>query len=74
MREYDNLENIACENSAARERGESVAREYERVVNTFNKVLIFKEKVRFSVEHRISEIENFLVNNEDQLNTLSRNI
>ena len=74
MREYANLENIACENSAARERGESVAREYERVVNTFNKVLIFKEKVRLSVEHRISEIENFLVNNEDQLNTLSRNI
>ena len=74
MREYANLENIACENSAARERGESVAREYERVVNTFNKVLIFKEKVRLSVEHRISEIESFLASNEVQLNTLSRNI
>ena len=33
--------NIAMENSAARERGASVAREYERVVNTFNKVLLF---------------------------------
>ncbi|SVA08485.1 uncharacterized protein METZ01_LOCUS61339, partial [marine metagenome] len=28
--------NVASENSAARERGASVAREYERVVSTFN--------------------------------------
>ena len=74
MGEYDNIENIGGENSAARERGESVAREYERVVNTFNKVLIFKEKVRLSVEHRISEIGSFLASNEGQLNTLFRNI
>ena len=66
--------NIASENSAARERGASVAREYERVVTTFNKVLLFKEKIRLSVEQRIRELENFLVRNEEQLDTLSRNI
>jgi len=67
-------ENVANENSAARERGASVAREYDRVVNTFNKVLLLKEKIRLSVEHRISELENFLSQNEKQLGTLSRNI
>ena len=66
--------NVASENSAARERGASVAREYERVVNTFNKVLLLKEKIRLSVEHRISELENFLARNQEQLGTLSRNI
>ena len=74
MSEYNINGNVASENSAARERGASVAREYERVVNTFNKVLLFKEKIRLSVEHRISELENFLVRNEEQLGTLSRNI
>ena len=66
--------NLASENSAARARGASVAREYERVVNTFNKVLLFKEKIRLSLEHRIYELERYSSQNEDQLNTLSRNI
>ena len=74
MSEYNINGNVASENSAARERGASVAREYERVVNTFNKVLLLKEKIRLSVEHRISELENFLARNEEQLGTLSRNI
>ena len=74
MNEYIINGNVASENSAARERGASVAREYERVVNTFNKVLLLKEKIRLSVEHRISELENFLARNEEQLGTLSRNI
>ena len=74
MSEYNINGNVASENSAARERGASVAREYERVVNTFNKVLLLKEKIRLSVEHRISELENFLARNAEQLGTLSRNI
>ena len=74
MNEYIINGNVASENSAARERGASVAREYERVVNTFNKVLLLKEKIRLSVEHRISELGNFLARNEEQLGTLSRNI
>jgi len=67
-------ENVASENSAARERGASVAREYERVVSTFNKVLLLKEKVRLSVEYRISELESSLVRNEGQLDILLRNL
>ncbi len=66
--------NVASENSAARERGASVAREFERVVSTFNKVLLFKEKVRLSIEYRISELESSLVRNEGQLDILLRNL
>lgn len=70
-----NLNNeIASENSAARERGSSVAREYERVVDTFNKVLVFKEKVRLSIECRIRDVDDYLSQNIDKLNTLNRNI
>ena len=36
--------------------------------------MLLKEKIRLSVEHRISELENFLARNEEQLGTLSRNI
>ena len=66
--------NVASENSAARERGASVAREYERVVSTFNKVLLLKEKVRLSIEYRISELQSSLAHNEGQLGILSRNL
>ena len=59
MSEYNINGNVASENSAARERGASVAREYERVVNTFNKVLLLKEKIRLFVEHRMSELAFF---------------
>jgi hypothetical protein len=68
------LNNIANENSAARERGSSVAREYDRVTTTFNKVLSFKEKVRLESELRIRELGSHLKINIDKLNTLDRNI
>ena len=74
MSESNMNENVASENAAARERGASVAREYERVVSTFNKVLLFKEKVRLSIEYRISELESSLVRNEGQLDILLRNL
>ena len=74
MSEFSVNLNIASENSAARERGASVAREYERVVSIFNKVLLFKEKVRLSIEYRISELESSLVRNEGQLDILLRNL
>ena len=74
MSEFSVNLNIASENSAARERGASVAREYERVVNTFNKVLSFKEKVRLSIEYRIFELKNSLAYNVGQLSILSRNL
>jgi len=74
VNEHNMNGNVASENSAARERGASVAREYERVVNTFNKVLLFKERVRLALEHRIGELESYSARNEEQLGTLSRNI
>jgi len=72
MSELNN--NIANENSAARERGSSVAREYERVINTFNKVLSFKEKVRLESELRVSELDSHLKLNINKLDILDRNI
>jgi neutral trehalase len=72
MSELNN--NIANENSAARERGSSVAREYERVTTTFNKVLSFKEKVRLASESRIRELTSYLKLNIDKITTLDRNI
>ncbi len=74
MSECCDSSSIARENSAARERGESVAREYERVVNTFNKVLQFKEKVRLSLENHIIDLQDQLSVNADKLGTLTRNI
>ena len=65
---------IVRENSVARERGESVVREYERVVSTFNRVLQFKEKVRLSLENRSTKLQDYLKTNVDKLGTLNRNI
>ena len=65
---------IAQESSVARERGSSVAREYERVVSTFNKVLEFKEKVRLSLVNRSINITDSLNLNSEKLSTLNRNI
>ena len=74
MSEFNKNTNIAHDNSAARERGASIAREYERVVNTFNRVLQFKEKVRLSLENRTIDLQNHLSNNAEKLSTLNRNI
>lgn len=74
MSDFKMNNNIAQNNSAARERGGSIAREYERVVNTFNKVLEFKEKVRLLLETRSVDLHEALSVNTEKLNTLSRNI
>ncbi|KMP12487.1 hypothetical protein UR09_01120 [Candidatus Nitromaritima sp. SCGC AAA799-A02] len=74
MSEQNRGTRIAQDNSAARERGQSVAREYERVVSTFNRVLQFKEKVRLSLENRIRELQDLLHTNGDKFNTLTRNL
>ena len=74
MSEFDENISIGSQNSAARERGVSVAHEYERIVSTFNRVLEFKEKVRLTLEKRIVEIQELVKNNLEKLNTLNRNI
>jgi len=74
MIELNNNTSIARDNSAARERGESVAREFTRVVDTFNRVLQLKEKFRLSLENRSIDLEDHLSINSDKLSTLNRNI
>ena len=74
MSEYIKNTNVARDNSSARERGESIAREYERIVSTFNRVLEFKEKVRLSLENRVVNLQENIKNNAQKLSTLNRNI
>ena len=74
MSEYIKNTNLARDNSSARERGESIAREYERIVSTFNRVLEFKEKVRLSLENRVVNLQENIKNNAQKLSTLNRNI
>ena len=53
MEESVNYSEIAKENLAIREHGNSNAREYSRVVETFKKVLDYKEKIRISLEAKL---------------------
>jgi len=74
MSEFIKNTRIAHENSAARERGESIAREYERVVNTFNRVLVCKEKVRLTLENHVIDLQDQVNGNTEKLSTLNRNV
>ncbi len=74
MEESVNYSEIDKENLSIRERGTSNAREYSRVVETFNKVLDYKEKFRNSLEEKLSSIGSQVNDNVDNLETLLRNI
>jgi len=65
---------IAQENITIRERGNSNAHEYSRVVETFKKVLEYKEKFRNSLEEKLSAIGKEVNTNVENLETLLRNI
>lgn len=74
MEESVNYSEIAEENLAIRERGNSNAREYSRVVESFKKVLDYKEKFRISLEAKLSSIGKQVNGNVENLETLLRNI
>jgi len=74
MEESVNYSEIAKENEAIRERGNSNAREYSRVVETFKKVLDYKEKFRISLEAKLNSIGKQVNSNVENLETLLRNI
>ena len=61
------------ENMAAREKGLVVAREFDRVVDTFNKVLEYKESSAESRETDLQGLAKNLQENLDDQQTLNRN-
>tara|TARA_B100000686_G_scaffold294167_1_gene324191 strand:+ start:57 stop:845 length:789 start_codon:yes stop_codon:yes gene_type:complete len=74
MEESANYSEISKENLDIREHGNSNAREYSRVVETFTKVLEYKEKFRVSLEAKLNFIGKQVNTNVDNLETLLRNI
>ena len=74
MEESVNYSEITKENLTIRERGNSSAHEYSRVVETFKNVLDYKEKFRNSLEEKLSAIGKEVNGNVENLETLLRNI
>jgi chromosome segregation ATPase len=74
MTNLDPSSQISQDNIGIRERGISSVREYSRVVETFSRVLQYKESFRFSIESKLSSIGQQVKDNIDNLETLMRNI
>lgn len=74
MEDAVNYSEITHENLMIRERGNSSVQEYSRVVETFKKVLDYKEKFRNSLEAKLSAISKEVNDNVENLETLVRNI
>lgn len=65
---------MAEENIAVREKALIVSREFDRIVNTFRRVLEFKEKYGKSLEENFDDIKIKLKDNLDQLEEVNQNI
>jgi DNA repair exonuclease SbcCD ATPase subunit len=65
---------IAEENIAVREKALIVSREFDRIVNTFRKVLEFKEKYGKNLEESFDDIKIKLKDNLDQLEEVNQNL
>jgi chromosome segregation ATPase len=74
MTDFNPSSQIFQDNIGIRERGISSAREYSRVVETFSRVLQYKESFRLSIESKLSSIGQQVNDNVDNLETLMRNI
>jgi septal ring factor EnvC (AmiA/AmiB activator) len=74
MEESINYSEITQENLTIRKRGNFSALEYSRVVETFKKVLDYKEKFRNSLESKLNAVSKEVNDNVENLETLLRNI
>ena len=74
MEESVDYSEITQENLTIRERGNLSAQEYSRVVETFKKVLDYKEKFRNSLEAKLNAISKEVNDNVENLETLLRNL
>jgi len=74
MPEFNSSSQISQDNFSIRERGVSSAREYSRIIETFNRVLEYKEKFRMSSEGQLASIGKQVKENIENLETLMRNV
>ena len=74
MSEFSNSSQISQDNLSIQERGTSSAREYSRIVETFNRVLDYKENFRLSIEGKLTSFGEQVKGNIGNLETLMRNI
>ena len=74
MPEFNSSSQISQDNVSIRERGVSSAREYFRIVETFNRVLEYKEKFHMSIEGLLASIGEQVKENIENLETLLRNV
>ena len=74
MPEFNSSSQISQDNVSIRERGVSSAREYFRIVETFNRVLEYKEKFHMSIEGQLASIGEQVKENIENLETLMRNV
>jgi chromosome segregation ATPase len=74
MTDFNQSSQVAQDNLLIRERGIFSAREYSRVVETFGRVLQYKETFRLSIEGKLASIGQQVKNNIENLETLMRNI
>jgi len=66
--------NLSQENQAARELGLTLAREFGRVVETFNRVLLYKEKIGQGLEKEIVRVGQQARSNREELDGLNNEI
>ncbi len=66
--------NLSQENQAARELGLTLAREFGRVVETFNRVLLYKEKIGQGLEKEIVRVGQQARSNREELDALNNEI
>jgi len=74
MKESVNCSEIAKENATIRDRANSSTLNYSCVVDSFNKVLDYKEGFRISLEDKLASIGKQVSGNVENLETLFRNI
>ena len=74
MEESGIYSDIAQKNLKVRGRASSNTHDYSRVVESFNKVLAYKEKFRISLEDKLGSIGKEVNGNVENLETLLRNI
>ena len=74
MPEFNSSSQISQDNFSVREDGVSSAREYSRIIETFSRVLEYKEKFRMSIEGQLASIGKQVKENIENLETLMRNI
>ena len=72
MIESNNSSQVTQDNLSIRERGVSSAREYSRIVETFNRVLEYKERFRLSIEGKLAVIGTQVKENIENLDVATK--